>query len=215
MVAGVKMASDEEKIAALKAIRDKARASRLETGEDGTFAVYDEEEDENLRRAYPEYAAGGSIRTEEEEPAEDDNDVSSREEALPRMNICRKTMTNMMSGSVMKTPPVMTTKKITTGRRMTKAAAVRQMMTKRTMRRGIAAPMMKRIMPLPETIMTTGIMTVRRKMSGILTIMMKMKKAAERLKTKNCRCRRTTMTTAAAPIPGMPFPVRQRMTCRY
>ena len=54
MVAGVKMASDEEKIAALKAIRDKARASRLETGEDGTFAVYDEEEDENLRRAYPE-----------------------------------------------------------------------------------------------------------------------------------------------------------------
>ena len=72
MVAGVKMASDEEKIAALKAIRDKARASRLETGEDGTFAVYDEEEDENLRRAYPEYAAGGNIRTEEEEPAEDD-----------------------------------------------------------------------------------------------------------------------------------------------
>ena len=82
MVAGVKMASDEEKIAALKAIRDKARASRLETGEDGTFAVYDEEEDESLRRAYPEYAAGGSIRTEEEEPAEDDNDVSSREEAF-------------------------------------------------------------------------------------------------------------------------------------
>ena len=76
------MATDEEKIAALKAIRDKARASRLETGEDGTFAVYDEEEDENLRRAYPEYAAGGNIRTEEEEPAEDDNDVSSREEAF-------------------------------------------------------------------------------------------------------------------------------------
>lgn len=77
----MKMASDEEKIAALKAIRDKARASRLETGEDGTFAVYDEEEDENLRRAYPEYTAGGNIRTEEEEPAEDDDDVSSREEA--------------------------------------------------------------------------------------------------------------------------------------
>ena len=78
----MKMASDEEKIAALKAIRDKARASHLETGEDGTFAVYDEEEDENLRRAYPEYVAGGNIRAEEEEPAEDDNDVSSREEAF-------------------------------------------------------------------------------------------------------------------------------------
>ena len=82
MVAGGKMASDEEKIAALKAIRDKARASRLETGEDGTFAVYDEEEDENLRRAYPEYAAGGKARTGEDEPAEDDNEASSRGEAF-------------------------------------------------------------------------------------------------------------------------------------
>lgn len=115
----------------------------------------------------------------------------------------------------MKTPPVMTTKKITSRAGGDESGRRSAMMTKRTMRRGIAAPMMKRIMPLPETIMTTGIMTVRRKMSGILTIMMKMKKAAERLKTKNCRCRRTTMTTAAAPIPGRPFPVRQRMTCRY
>lgn len=214
MVAGGKMASDEEKIAALKAIRDKARASRLETGEDGTFAVYDEEEDENLRRAYPEYAAGGKARTGEDEPAEDDNEASSRGEAFPRMNICRKTMTNMMSGSVMMTPPVMTTKKIMTGRRMMKAAAV-QMTMKRTTRKIIAAVMMKRIMLLPVMIMMMRIMTTRRKMSGILMIMTKMKKAAEMLKTKNCRCRRTTMTTAAAPIPGMPFPVRQRMTCRY
>lgn len=78
----MKMASDEEKIAALKAIRDKARASRLEMGEDGAFAVYDEEEDENLRRAYPEYAAGGNISAEKKEPAENERDFMPRKEVF-------------------------------------------------------------------------------------------------------------------------------------
>lgn len=209
------MASDEEKIAALKAIRDKARASRLETGEDGTFAVYDEEEDENLRRAYPEYAAGGNIRTEEEEPAEDDNDVSSREEAFAADEYLPEDDDEYDERERYEDPAGYDDEEDydrpaddESGRRSADDDEADD-------EEGIAAPMMKRIMPLPATIMTTGIMTVRRKMSGILTIMMKMKKAAERLKTKNCRCRRTTMTTAAAPIPGMPFPVRQRMTCRY
>lgn len=45
------MASDEEKIAALKAIRDKARASRQGMAEDGAFAVCDQDDDDLFRPA--------------------------------------------------------------------------------------------------------------------------------------------------------------------
>ncbi len=57
------MASDEEKIAALKAIRDKARASRLETGEDGAFAVCYEDDEA--------YCHTGSDREDDDEVYDD------------------------------------------------------------------------------------------------------------------------------------------------
>lgn len=69
------MAADEEKIAALKAIRDKTRASLLGTGEDGAFAVCDDsEEAEELRRAYPEHHKAVYPRDDNFEPKDDYDD---------------------------------------------------------------------------------------------------------------------------------------------
>ena len=76
------MASDEEKIAALKAIRDKTRAALQARGEDGAFAVCDEEEEKQPLPREEKYPAESNDTRRNDYP-DDEEDTDTPEDDYP------------------------------------------------------------------------------------------------------------------------------------